>query len=112
MWLELLEHGPSTTLEVRKKIEPTASRSDHDVRAALFHEDVILAADLAMKLLVAGCKIFDGDNFQARLPDINKVGWPNGKALDYESRDCRFDPCVDHSITTVAMVVVLSIVLL
>ncbi|KAF8848710.1 hypothetical protein BDZ45DRAFT_775040, partial [Acephala macrosclerotiorum] len=20
--------------------------------------------------------------------------WPNGKALDYESRDCRFDPCV------------------
>ena len=21
-------------------------------------------------------------------------GWPNGKALDYESRDCRFDPCV------------------
>ncbi|EHK96059.1 hypothetical protein M7I_8255 [Glarea lozoyensis 74030] len=19
--------------------------------------------------------------------------WPNGKALDYESRDCRFDPC-------------------
>ena len=27
---------------------------------------------------------------------INKVGWPNGKALDYESRDCRFDPCVDQ----------------
>jgi hypothetical protein len=26
----------------------------------------------------------------------NKVGWPNGKALDYESRDCRFDPCVDQ----------------
>ena len=24
----------------------------------------------------------------------NKAGWPNGKALDYESRDCRFDPCV------------------
>ncbi|KAJ5302356.1 hypothetical protein N7508_007219 [Penicillium antarcticum] len=23
-----------------------------------------------------------------------KAGWPNGKALDYESRDCRFDPCV------------------
>ena len=22
--------------------------------------------------------------------------WPNGKALDYESRDCRFDPCVGH----------------
>ncbi|CRL29115.1 unnamed protein product [Penicillium camemberti] len=21
------------------------------------------------------------------------AGWPNGKALDYESRDCRFDPC-------------------
>jgi hypothetical protein len=27
----------------------------------------------------------------------SKVGWPNGKALDYESRDCRFDPCVDHT---------------
>ncbi len=26
-----------------------------------------------------------------------KAGWPNGKALDYESRDCRFDPCVGHS---------------
>ncbi|PLB43193.1 hypothetical protein P170DRAFT_441653 [Aspergillus steynii IBT 23096] len=24
----------------------------------------------------------------------SKAGWPNGKALDYESRDCRFDPCV------------------
>ncbi|KAH7360468.1 hypothetical protein BKA65DRAFT_493215 [Rhexocercosporidium sp. MPI-PUGE-AT-0058] len=23
--------------------------------------------------------------------------WPNGKALDFESRDCRFDPCVAHS---------------
>jgi hypothetical protein len=29
---------------------------------------------------------------------IKQVGWPNGKALDYESRDCRFDPCVDHVI--------------
>ena len=28
----------------------------------------------------------------------NMVGWPNGKALDYESRDCRFDPCVDQNI--------------
>jgi hypothetical protein len=63
MWLELIEHGPSTTLEVRKKIEPTASRSDHDVRAALFHEDVILAADLAMKLLFAGREIFYVDNY-------------------------------------------------
>ncbi|KAJ5934530.1 hypothetical protein N7466_004077, partial [Penicillium verhagenii] len=25
------------------------------------------------------------------------AGWPNGKALDYESRDCRFDPCVGQS---------------
>ena len=24
------------------------------------------------------------------------VCWPNGKASDYESGDCRFDPCVDH----------------
>src|SRR6187402_1575877 len=22
--------------------------------------------------------------------------WPNGKALAYEARDCRFDPCVGH----------------
>lgn len=29
------------------------------------------------------------------------VGWPNGKALDYESRDCRFDPCVDQDITLI-----------
>jgi hypothetical protein len=28
----------------------------------------------------------------------NKAGWPNGKALDYESRDCRFDPCVGQSV--------------
>ena len=26
--------------------------------------------------------------------DQDTAGWPNGKALDYESRDCRFDPCV------------------
>ena len=25
------------------------------------------------------------------------AGWPNGKALDYESRDCRFDPCVGQN---------------
>jgi hypothetical protein len=24
------------------------------------------------------------------------VCWPNGKASDYESGDCRFDPCVDQ----------------
>ena len=24
------------------------------------------------------------------------VAWPNGKALDYESRDSRFDPWRDH----------------
>ncbi|KAJ6139211.1 hypothetical protein N7471_005697 [Penicillium samsonianum] len=28
--------------------------------------------------------------------EITAAGWPNGKALDYESRDCRFDPCVGH----------------
>ncbi|KAJ5438975.1 uncharacterized protein N7458_009973 [Penicillium daleae] len=28
---------------------------------------------------------------------FNKTAcWPNGKALDYESKDCRFDPCVGH----------------
>jgi hypothetical protein len=31
---------------------------------------------------------------------MKQVGWPNGKALDYESRDCRFDPCVDQDIIT------------
>ena len=31
------------------------------------------------------------------LPSITEQAcWPNGKALDYESRDCRFDPCVGH----------------
>jgi hypothetical protein len=42
---------------------------------------------------------------------MNKAGWPNGKALDYESRDCRFDPCVGHSITTIKIMVVPSFVL-
>jgi hypothetical protein len=27
--------------------------------------------------------------------------WPNGKALDYESRDCRFDPCRAQSFARV-----------
>ncbi|PYI04400.1 hypothetical protein BO78DRAFT_171323 [Aspergillus sclerotiicarbonarius CBS 121057] len=27
----------------------------------------------------------------------NQAGWPNGKALDYGSRDCRFESCVGHS---------------
>jgi hypothetical protein len=28
---------------------------------------------------------------------LHQLGaWPNGKALDYESRDCRFDPCRAH----------------
>jgi hypothetical protein len=26
------------------------------------------------------------------------VYWPNGKASDYESGDCRFDPCIDHTL--------------
>jgi hypothetical protein len=77
----------------------------------LFHEDVILAADLAMKLLSARCKILEGHKFLVRFPFINKVGWPNGKALDYESRDCRFDPCVDHSIKPITIMVVSSFVL-
>jgi hypothetical protein len=63
MWLELHEHGPSTTLEVKKKINPTASRSDHGVRAVWFHEDVILAADLAMKLPLDRRKISDKHKF-------------------------------------------------
>ncbi|KAI5802303.1 hypothetical protein FPQ18DRAFT_7442 [Pyronema domesticum] len=28
------------------------------------------------------------------------AAWPNGKALDYESRDCRFDPCCGHYISS------------
>jgi hypothetical protein len=47
--------------------------------------------------------IFFGDG----PPYMNKAGWPNGKALDYESRDCRFDPCVGHSTTTITIMVVL-----
>ncbi|KAE8383185.1 hypothetical protein BDV26DRAFT_160282 [Aspergillus bertholletiae] len=27
---------------------------------------------------------------------FNKACWPNGKALDYGSRDCRFESCVGH----------------
>jgi hypothetical protein len=30
--------------------------------------------------------------------NIKQACWPNGKALDYESRDCRFDPCVGHQL--------------
>ncbi|RAL10729.1 uncharacterized protein BO97DRAFT_455191 [Aspergillus homomorphus CBS 101889] len=28
-----------------------------------------------------------------KLGHYSKACWPNGKALDYESRDCRFEPC-------------------
>ena len=40
-----------------------------------------------------------GPAFDPRLGPLiyifhKQAGWPNGKALDYESRDCRFDPCV------------------
>ena len=35
---------------------------------------------------------------------VNKAGWPNGKALDYESRDCRFDPCVGHFLLYIFLV--------
>ena len=32
------------------------------------------------------------------------VAWPNGKALDYESRDSRFDPWRDHFCSFVAII--------
>lgn len=32
------------------------------------------------------------------LHSFKQVVWPNGKALDYESRDSRFDPWHDHQI--------------
>ena len=31
-------------------------------------------------------------------------GWPNGKALDFGSRDCRFDPCVARSLSFLVQV--------
>lgn len=37
----------------------------------------------------------------------NKAGWPNGKALDYESRDCRFDPCVGQFFAILEIYIVL-----
>jgi hypothetical protein len=40
---------------------------------------------------------------------MTPVGWPNGKALDYETRDCRFDPCVDHSFASSACLDGLSV---
>ena len=42
----------------------------------------------------------------------NKVGWPNGKALDYESRDCRFDPCVGQHVQQHPIMGVVPFVLL
>jgi hypothetical protein len=76
----------------------------------LFHEDVILAADLAMKLLLDLHKDLEKHKFSISDSFINKAGWPNGKALDYESRDCRFDPCVGHSVTIIATMVEFSFV--
>jgi hypothetical protein len=40
---------------------------------------------------------------------MTPVGWPNGKALDYESRDCRFDPCVDHLFASFACLDAMSL---
>jgi hypothetical protein len=51
-----------------------------------------------MELLLDRRKILDNHKFWACCSYINKAGWPNGKALDYESRDCRFDPCVGQHV--------------
>jgi hypothetical protein len=49
-------------------------------------------------MLVFNAIVNTNDIFiEASQINVKQVGWPNGKALDYESRDCRFDPCVDHS---------------
>jgi hypothetical protein len=46
---------------------------------------------------------------RSSLSPIKKAGWPNGKALDYESRDCRFDPCVGQIVVLLLLFDVLSI---
>jgi hypothetical protein len=50
----------------------------------LFHEDVILAADLTMKLLFDLRKNVESHKSIFCIPSIKKAGWPNGKALDYD----------------------------
>ena len=36
-------------------------------------------------------------SYKPALVTVESAGWPNGKALDFGSRDCRFEPCVGHS---------------
>jgi hypothetical protein len=62
----------------------------------------------AFALLVARCSTFSvrldylryqtlQKHIRSSSVDSHQQGaWPNGKALDYESRDCRFDPCRAH----------------
>ena len=45
-----------------------------------------------------------------KFPNVQQsAGWPNGKALDYESRDCRFDPCVGHFFSSLKKVLFLLV---
>ncbi len=43
--------------------------------------------------------------------DPHVAGWPNGKALDYESRDCRFDPCVGQIFAVCGLVKIYCVIL-
>lgn len=95
MWLELHEHGPSTTLEVKKN-STRRPRALITVYGMVSRRRCPSCEDQTMKLLLARCKILEIHKCPVCSSSINKVGWPNGKALDYESRDCRFDPCVDQ----------------
>ena len=58
------------------------------------HLDIMLDPLYSAKL---GHFISSNIDFNKQVLPNNSISlacWPNGKALDYESRDCRFDPCV------------------
>ena len=57
-------------------------------------KQILLSVRFIMSNFAASSILWPGSS-TAKWSSVT-AGWPNGKALDYESRDCRFDPCVGH----------------
>jgi hypothetical protein len=80
-------HGWSTRTRTPTSVSPLDRFSPVGVNA-------VCPASASTRHGVSGSFLITGTYNQLRSKSLNKAGWPNGKALDYESRDCRFDPCV------------------
>lgn len=86
------------TMVCRKGLEPPTSLSPKTGLARWVPVDAnaLCPANASTRHTASGAFYTIGTYILLWLKIINKAGWPNGKALDYESRDCRFDPCVGH----------------